>query len=178
MSLRATFPTQLPSQWSLKPVKALSLRLNRCFGLFTMTPVERFSQTGVFRHLSKHVFRGRQFQKCITYDGHLFFWKCSKFNADSRNAKKNSEKMFCFWDKCIWIVCIHLSFLLKQYVSLAVNVLSKGMKSFHVSKSDFWNWITFTVITRAGKITLIKIESVLRTVYHVACREVLSNGSV
>ena len=178
MSLRVTFPTQLPSQWSLELVKALSLRLNRCFGLFTMTPVERSSQTGVFRHLSKHVFLGRQFRKYISYEGHLFFWKCSKFNADSRNAEENSEKVFCFWDRCIWIVWIHLSLLLREYVSLAVNVLRKGLKNFHESESDFCQPITLTVITRAGKSALIKIESVFRTVYHDACGEVLSNGSV
>ena len=86
--------------------------------------------------------------------------------------------MFCFWDKCIWIVSIHLSLLLREYVSLAVNVLTKGLKSFHESKSDFYNSIALTVITRAGKSALIKIESVFRTVYLDACREVLSNGSV
>ena len=86
--------------------------------------------------------------------------------------------MFCFWSKCIWIVCIHLSLLLKEYVSLAVNVLRKGLKNFMVSKSDFCNSITFTVLTQAGKSALIKIEAVFRTVYHDACREVLSNGSV
>ena len=92
--------------------------------------------------------------------------------------KKLQKKMFCFWDKSIWIVCIHLSLLLREYLSLAVNVLRKGLKNFYVSKSYFCNSIIFTVITRAGKITLIKIESVFRTVYHVACREVLSNESV
>ena len=72
---------------------------------------------------------------------------------------------------------MHLSLLLREYLSLAVNVLRIDLKNFHVSKSDFCNSITFTVITRAGKSALIKIESVFRTVYHVACREVLSNGS-
>ena len=85
--------------------------------------------------------------------------------------------MFCFWDKGIWIVCIHLSLLLREYLSLAVNVFRKGLKNFHVFKSYFCNSITFTVITRAGKSALIKIESVYWTVYHVACREVLSNRS-
>ena len=107
-----------------------------------------------------------------------FFWKYSKVNADSKKAEKNSGKMFCFWDKSIWIVYIHLSLLLREYLSLAVNVLSKGLKNFHVSKSDFCNSITFTVITGTGKITLIKIESVFRTGYHVACRDLLSNGNV
>ena len=59
MCLRLTFATQLPSQGSLKMIKALSLRLNQCLDTFTMSLVEESSQTGAFRHLSKHVFRGR-----------------------------------------------------------------------------------------------------------------------
>ena len=107
----------------------------------------------------------------------IFFWKCLKFNADSENAEKNSEKIFCFWDKCLWIVCIQLSLLIREYFSSLVNVLKKRLKNFHVSKSDFCNFIQFTVITQANKGALIKIESVLRAVYHVACRGVLSNGT-
>ena len=104
----------------------------------------------------------------------IFLWKCSKFNADSKNAEKNSEKVFCFWYKCIWIVCIHLSLLIREYSSSAVNVLRKGVRNFHVCKSDFCNWIAFTVIIRDDKRALIKIESVFRPVYHVACRGILS----
>ena len=85
--------------------------------------------------------------------------------------------MFCFWDKSIWIVCIELSLLLREYLSLAVNVLRKGLKNFHVSKRDFCNSITFTVITQDDKDALTKIESVFRPVDHVAFREVLSNRS-
>ena len=107
----------------------------------------------------------------------IFFWKCLKFNADSKNVEKNSEKMICFWDKSIWNVFIHLSLLLREYLSLAVNVLRKVLKKFRVSKSDFCNSITFTVITQDDKGALIKIESVFLPVYHVACQEVLSNGS-
>ena len=107
----------------------------------------------------------------------MFVWKCSKFNADLKDTKKNLEKKFYFWDKSIWIVCIHLSLLLTEYLSLTVNVLGKRLRNFHVSKSDFFNSITFTVITQDDKGALIKIESVFRPVYHVACREVLSNES-
>ena len=64
-----------------------------------------------------------------------------------------------------------------EYVSLAVNVLRKGVKNFHESKSDFYNSVTFTMITQDDKGALIKIESVFRTVYHVACRDVLANRS-
>ena len=107
----------------------------------------------------------------------IFFWKDSKFHADSKNAEKNCEKLFSFWDKCISIVCIHLSLLRREYLSLAVHVLRKGLKNIHLSKSDFCNYITFTVITQDDKGALIEIESVFLQVYHVACQEVLSNGS-
>ena len=46
-----------------------------------------------------------------------------------------------------------------------------------MSKSDFCNSITFTVITQDDKNALIKIESVFKLVYNVALREVLSNGT-
>ena len=60
---------------------------------------------------------------------------------------------------------------------MEVNVLRKGLKYIHVSKSDFFDSITFTVITLGDKGALIKIESVFLPVYQVACREFLSNGS-
>ena len=85
--------------------------------------------------------------------------------------------MFGFWDKSIWIVFIHLSLLIREYLSSAVNVLTKGLKNIHVSKSDFCNSITFTVITQDYKGALIKIKSVFLPLYHVACGVVLSNGS-
>ena len=85
--------------------------------------------------------------------------------------------MFCFRDKCIWIVCIHMSSLITEYWSSAVNCLRKGPKNFHVSKSDICNSITFTVITQDDKGALIKIASVFRPVYHVTRREVPWKGS-
>ena len=94
-----------------------------------------------------------------------------------KTQKKNPEKMFCSWDKCICIVCIQLSLLVREYLSQAVTVLRKGLKNFHVFKSDVCKSITFTVIIQDEKDALIKIESVFRHVYHVPCREVLSNGS-
>ena len=72
---------------------------------------------------------------------------------------------------------MHLSLLLREYFSLAVNVLIIDLKNFHVSKSDFCNSITFTVITQDDKGALNKIESMFLPVFHFVSREVLSNGS-
>ena len=85
--------------------------------------------------------------------------------------------MFCFWHKWIWIVCSHLSLLIREYLSQAATVLRKDLKNFHVSQIDFCDAIKFTVITQDDKGALIKIESMFRPVYHVAFRDVLSNGS-
>ena len=85
--------------------------------------------------------------------------------------------MFCFWDKCIWIVYIHLSLLIREYLSLGVNVLRKDLRNFHVSKSDFCNSITFNVITQDDKSALIKIDVLFQLVYHVVCRDILSGGN-
>ena len=51
-------------------------------------------------------------------------------------------------------------------------MLRKGLKNFHVSKSDFFNSSTFTVITQDDKGALIKIESASRP--HLPCH--LSRG--
>ena len=72
----------------------------------------------------------------------------------------------------MWVVCIQLSLVVREYISKAVTVLRKGLKNFHVFKSDVCNSITFTVITEDDKDALIKIESVFRHVYQVPCREV------
>ena len=176
MCLRVTFATQLPSQGSLKMKKALSLRLNQCFAPFTMSPVEGSCKTGAFRHLSKNLFRGQQFRKYISFEGILLL-KMSEIYWRFQKLWKNSEKRFCFWDKCNWIFCIHLTLLIREYLSSAVNVLWKGLKNFHVSESDFCNSITFTVITQDDKGALIKTESEFQPVYHVAGGGVLSNGT-
>ena len=106
-----------------------------------------------------------------------FFRKCSKFNVDLKNEEKNSEKFFSFWDKCIWIVCIELSPLRIEYLSSAVNVLTKSFKNFHVKKKDFSNSITFIVINQYGKRAGIKIESLFQPFYHATCWGVFPNGS-
>ena len=39
------------------------------------------------------------------------------------------------------------------------------------------NSFTFTMVNEYGQGAVVKIESVFPLVYHVACRQVLSNGS-
>ena len=176
MCVRVTLTSQLPSEWSFKMIKALSLRLNQCSGRLpsplSRGPLKR-ERLDIYLRTSFVVGNFGKWYPIRVF----FFRKCAKFNADSKNAQKNSEKMFCFWDKCIWLVRIHLSLLITEYMSQAVTVLWQGLKNFNVSKSDFCKSITSTVITEVEKGALIKIEWVFWPVYHVACREVLSNES-
>ena len=109
--------------------------------------------------------------------GVIFFWKCSKFKEDLKNAEKISEIIFCFWEKSIWIACIDFSLLIREYLSSTVNVLTKNLKTFHFTKSYFSNSITFRVINQYGEGAAVKIESVFWCDSHVACRAILSIGS-
>ena len=61
----------------------------------------------------------------------------------------------------------------KGILVIRSDVLKKRLKNFHVSKSDFCNSITSTVITQDDKGALINIESVPRPTYYVACQWVL-----
>ena len=106
-----------------------------------------------------------------------FFRKYLKFDVDFENAEESSEKFFRYWDKFIWIVCIELPLPVREYLSSTVNVFRKILKNFHVTKGDFSNSIPFRVISQSAKGASVKVESVFRLVYDVACRGVLSNGS-
>ena len=82
--------------------------------------------------------------------GSSFFSKYSKFNQDFKNAARNSEKVFCFWDNCISIGIVKLSLLRTGYFSSAANVLTSSRKILHVNNrhfsqlnslgSDHWRW--------------------------------------
>ena len=62
----------------------MSLRFQQCFGPFTMLLVEGSSETGLFRQLSRYVFRTAEVQKDISYEGHLFL---KMFNIESKFRK-------------------------------------------------------------------------------------------
>ena len=66
-----------------------------------MLTVKACSETTLFAELSDEVFHSLQFGEYISYDHYLFVSKCLKFDIDSRNGKKESEKVLCFLDICI-----------------------------------------------------------------------------
>ena len=82
--------------------------------------------------------------------GSYFVSKYLKFNLNSKSAAKNPEKVFSFWDNCIWIGIVKLTQLRTGYFSSASNVLTSSPKVGHVNKgpefklnwlgSDQWIW--------------------------------------
>ena len=64
-----------------------------------------------------------------------------------------------------------------EYLWSALNVLGENLKTFHVTKSDFSNSATSTMINQYDKGALIKIEPVFPHVSHVVSRAGISNGS-
>ena len=86
----------------------------------------------------------QRFPECVISEinqlwGSSLFWKCSKFKVDFENATKNWEKAFCFLDNCVRICCVKLSLLRKEYLSSAVNVLTKSYKALRTTKIYFFS---------------------------------------
>ena len=65
------------------------------------------------------------------------------------------------------ISLINLSLQRREYLSPAVNVLTKCLKIFQALTETFSNAITFKVINECCKGAVIETESVFRPVYHV-----------
>ena len=128
--------TQLPWQWSIKMIKVFWFRFRQCLVQFTIPLVEGASKTELFKHLSNHVLRVRNFGSTKSMRA-IFVSKCSRFNLYFKNAAKNSEKVFCFWNNCIWTGIVKFSLLRKGYLSSPVKVLTSSPKIWHVNKRDF-----------------------------------------
>ena len=75
-------------------IKVLLCRLTQCLSPLNMLSLERSSETCIIRYLPNHLFRSPSFRKYVTYEGHLFLPKCSKFEVGFRNILTKSEKFF------------------------------------------------------------------------------------
>ena len=68
-------------------INQLSRRFQQWFGMFTMLLVDGSSETGLFRHLSDHVFGGLNFGNTKSMRV-IFFPKYLKFILDFKNEAK------------------------------------------------------------------------------------------
>ena len=92
----------------------------------------------------------------------IFFWGCSKLNLHFRNAEKNWENVFSFWDNCIRIGCLKLSPLRREYFLLEVNMLKNILKTLHSTKKDFFqlNCLRSDQYGKYGKCGAIQLSTV------------------
>ena len=99
---------------------------------------QRFLWNGTF-----WTYISTRFPECVISEinllwGSSFFWKCSNFNIDFENARKNWENDFRFQDNCVRSGCVKLSLLRTEYLSSAVNVLTNSYKALLLTKTGFF----------------------------------------
>ena len=126
----------MPWHWSINMVKVLSLRFQHCLEPFTILLFEMCSETRLFKHWSNPFSRVRNFGN-ISAMRVIFFLKMLKVATSFETLRKKLENFFCFWDNHIWIDCLKLSPVRREYLSLAVNVLTNIVKIFHITERDF-----------------------------------------
>ena len=136
------FPAQWTSQWSMNMIKVMwcnfKFLLARLPCCLWKGPLKRD-----FLDIYLTTFKESVISEIQKLWGSSFVWKCPKFNLYFKNAANNCEKVFCFWDNCIWIGIVKLSPLGTGNFSLPANVLTSSLKIFHVNKKDFLelNWL-------------------------------------
>ena len=123
-------------------IKVLWRRFQKWLGTFTMLLFEGSSETFLFKNLYEYVFEVRIFENTKSMRV-IFFLKYLKFKLDFKKGRKNWQKVFCFWDNCIWIGIVKLSLLKTGYFSSAANVLQNSTNILNVNKTDFLqlNWL-------------------------------------
>ena len=108
-------------------IKVLWCRFQQCPSTFTILLLEGPSATGLFRHLSNHVFGvfNCENRKAVRLN---FLFKIFKIWSSFKKAVKNSEICFCLWDNYIWIDFVKLFLLREGYISSAANILTSSPK--------------------------------------------------
>ena len=109
-------------------------------------------------------FRSLKFRKCKIYAGHLFIQNL----VDWKNAPRNWEKVFCFWDNCIWIGIVKLSLLRRAYMLSAATVWTRSLKTWHVNKRNFSQLNCLEIDHKYNPEDVEQISILFRPVYHVA----------
>ena len=117
-------------------VKVVNLDSGKCFFPFTMLLVEGSSETGLFRHLSNHVFWSPSVKKYIHYEGQ-FFLKVFKIESKFRKRKKKFRIYFWFWDNFIWKCCYKFSLIRSEYLLSALNASRNSPMILDISQRNF-----------------------------------------
>ena len=130
MSLAANMLANSRKIWHITKGDSVKTRLACCLW---NGPLKRYFLHIYLATFSETIISEMQ-NLCVSY----FFSKCSRSNPDFRNAEKDSENFFCFWDNIIWIGIFNLSLLRTGYLPSAANILKSSPKTWHVNKRYFF----------------------------------------
>ena len=118
-------------------IKVPPFKFQQCLGPFTMLLLQGYSEVVLFYIYLTTFSEVRNFRNTFGVSVAIF-WIWSKLNLHFKNAVKNSEKYFCFWDNYIWTGCFKYSLSRPEDLWQAVNVLTNNLKTLHIAKSDFF----------------------------------------
>ena len=147
-------------------MQLLSRRFQQCLGSFTMLLPDIYL---------KKFFAVRNFGIYKLWWS-SFFWNVQNLIQISKMLKKNMRNLFSFLDINIWICCIKLSLLRREYMSWVVNVPTNNPKILYITKRDISKVKLPTVINKDDKGFVMETSTVFRTVSNVTCWKVLGNG--
>ena len=133
----------------------------------------RFLESG----LSK-IFTVSKFRKYFSYKNHPFFSKCLKLGVDSRNGSKNWEKLFRFWDNCIWIENCKFSQSWTGYWQSVVHVLTNTSKISPKTSEDTFGINFPQNDEKQDKSGLIEISQVFRMLSFVDWQCAFWDGAI
>ena len=131
-----------------------------------MLTVYTSSDTGLFKHLSNHALHILQ---SIIFEtnqlwGSYFFSKCSKFDVDFRNGKKNWKKFLDFWENWIWIDFAKQSLLPRENACHRESIGQQRVKRFQILlRQNFLNRRSSWLIKKYDDTTAVKISAMFRT---------------
>ena len=122
-----------------KDVESGVIQISALFDTIYLLFVKRSSETRLFRHLPDNVFGIRNFGNTSALRV-FFFWKCSKLYLQCKNTENNSENVFPFRDKCIWVWCVKLPLLTREYFWPAVNVSKNSPEVYPITTRDVFEF--------------------------------------
>ena len=122
-----------------KDVESGVIQISALFDTIYLLFVKRSSETRLFRHLPDNVFGIRNFGNTSALRV-FFFWKCSKLYLQCKNTENNSENVFPFRDKCIWVRCVKLPLLTREYFWPAVNVSKNSPEVYPITTRDVFEF--------------------------------------
>ena len=152
----------------------IGCRFQQCLGTVTLVLFGGSSKTGLFRHLSNHVSGVRNVENTEARSVIFFFSKCSKFMIDFKDEAKKSGNFFLYQIIASELLSFNCSYEEQDSQPMCYQAVPRSCRSM---RETFPNWISLTVIDEYDNGAVMQISTVLRHVYHVACRRVFWMGT-